>query len=82
MSLAVELLRDGSDVTMSVTNMGMGAGSGALHSAEERMDGSWTGDAHPQLQFDAQKMTYECQSDGDSMTCQSQYGDQQVWRRD
>jgi hypothetical protein len=76
------LARRGSEATMSSTDTRWGAGSGALYSYEQRMYGTWTGDAQPQLQFDAQKMTYECQSDGDSMTCESQYGDQQVWQRE
>jgi len=80
--LSMALVRDGSDVTWSSTDMRFGAGSGALYTYEQQMYGTWTGDAQPHLQFDAQKATYECQSDGDSMTCVSQYGDQQVWQRE
>ena len=66
-TLSAALLRDGSDVTMTMTEAL--SGGGALNSVEQRYYGTWTGDAQVQLQFPAVKMGYECESDGDEMTC-------------
>ena len=78
--LSMALARNGSDVTMSVTDTR--SGGGALYSSEQRTYGTWTGDAQPQLQFDTQKMSYACDSDGDWMTCEGSYGELLVWQRE
>ena len=76
---SVALLRDGSEVTMSMTNTL--SGGGALYRSEARMYGSWIGDEQPQLVFETDEMGFECESDGDEMTCLS--GDSvTVWERE
>jgi len=70
-TLSVAFLRTGDDVTLSAMDTYTGSPDGGIHSTESLYYGTWTGGEHPQLYFPAEKMPFDCESDGDEMTCES-----------